>query len=171
MARITDFPPTLRASTEHPDVVYTRADDYYAVQGSKGEKGAKGTEARGAQSGAAVMSLNEGAITVHQGKPTATRSVGNHVSAVYARDSALAVPTGQVFVRFATSVQAESRREQLRKVGYEIAQMVSYAPNAAWLKSAQDDVADALNNIPKLEAMESVENVEPQLLTPRSLRA
>jgi hypothetical protein len=75
-----------------------------------------------------------------------------------------AVPTGQVFIRFAEGIKAEERRQEINQAGYEIVQSLSYAPQAAWLRARSDDIADALAEISKLEQLPDVENVEPQML-------
>ena len=85
-------------------------------------------------------------------------------------DGGLALPTGQVFIRFKEGVQVEEHAEKIRNAGYEIAQSVSYAPHAAWLRPNSGDVADGLAKIPALEKIPDVENVEPQMLRPRANR-
>jgi len=161
MSRLTDFPPQLRASTEHPDVVYTRADGYYAVHG--------GT--RGPRSSKAVLTLNDGEIAIYKGQPKRGETNATAVYSPSSGGSALNVPTGQVFVRFASDVDVATQRDSLESAGFTIAQILSYAPNGAWLKHKDGDVAAALNAIPKLEKLDRVENVEPQLISPRALRS
>jgi hypothetical protein len=158
MSRLSDFPLTLRASTEHPEIVYTRAKGYYASRGTAVNAGDD-----------AMLSLNDGdgQITVFKGEP---KRDGGQISAVYNAGATLAVPTGLVFVRFAASVDAESQRAALKRAGYAIDEVPSYAPNAAWVRDAGDDAAAALTGIDNLEKLAHVENVEPQLLMPRALR-
>jgi hypothetical protein len=154
MSRLSEFPPRLRASTEHSEVIYVRAKEYYAV--------------RNCPPGAPrVFSINDGEYSVIKGQP---KRDDESVSAVYEFGATLAVPTGRVFVRFAIGVDASRRKSQLLQVGYDIDQLLSYAPNAAWLRDADDDAAVALSRVEELERLDDVENVEPQLLTPRSLR-
>lgn len=160
MSSLSDFPPRLRASTEHPDVVYTRAQDYYAV------RDASRTQVR-----SAVLKLDDDGevIVVLKGQP---KGDAENVSAVYrSANGALVVPTGQVFIRFNDEVSVETQAEELRRLGYVIAQSLAYAPNAAWLRHLNDDIAAALSNLHTLEALPCVENVEPQLLSQRALRA
>ncbi len=160
MSHLTDFHKKLRASTEHSNVVYTRSDGYYAVHGGSS----------GPRSSKAVQTLNDGEIAIYKGQPKRSET---NITAVYSPSSggsALNVPTGQVFVRFASDVDVATQHDSLESAGFTIAQTLSYAPNAAWLKHKDGDVAAALNAIPKLEKLDGVENVEPQLISPRSLR-
>ncbi len=76
----------------------------------------------------------------------------------------MAVPTGQVFIRFADGVNVEERREEIETAGYKIAQKLDYAPNAAWLRASSGSIAEALSGIDKLQKLKDVENVEPQML-------
>jgi hypothetical protein len=81
-----------------------------------------------------------------------------------------AVPTGRVFVRFASSVNATARRNQIRSAGYHIVQELPYAPQAAWVEANSGDVQDSLRNLDKLKKLDDVENVEPQMLMPAARR-
>jgi hypothetical protein len=155
MAGLSEFPKRLRASTQKPDVVYVRDDEHYAVHGQP----AKG---RGV-----VMAEGESGIAVFEGQP---KSLSKNMTAVYRNDAALAVPTGRVFVRFAEGVEAGDRLKTIEQAGYCIEQQLSYAPNAAWLSNPDGDIACALSHIEQLEQLPDVENVEPQLLTPRALK-
>lgn len=154
MSRLSDFPERLRASTEHPDVIYVRARGYYAVRDC-------------GPGDAVVFALNDGEYGVVKGRP---RRGDARVSAVYEHGAVLAVPTGRVFVRFAAGVDASLRERELRRAGYAIDQVPAYAPNAAWLCDASGDAAAALSKLGALERLAGVENVEPQLLMPRSHR-
>lgn len=160
MSRLSDFPPKLRASTDHPEIVYARVKGYYAWHGEAGA-GDLGNDA--------VFSLNDGQITVFKGEPK-REDDADRISAVYSAGASLAVPTGLIFVRFANDVNVESQREALKQAGYAIDEIPSYAPNAAWLRDDDGDIAAALTHIGPLEKLTHVENVEPQLLTPRALR-
>jgi hypothetical protein len=76
----------------------------------------------------------------------------------------LAVPTGLVLIRFADNIIAVDQKQALQRIGYIIDQELAYVPYALWLKSADGNIAFALNNVSLLEAQPHVENVEPQLL-------
>lgn len=159
MSNLSDYPQRLRASTANPEVVYTRVKGYYA------QHDAGATLAR-----SAVLKLDNGAdtIAVIEGKP---QEGDQKISAVYKSASgAFAVPTGQVFVRFNDDVSVKTQQDELRKLGYVSAESLSCAPNAAWLRHEKGDIASALDNIEALEKLSRVENVEPQLLSPRSFR-
>jgi hypothetical protein len=160
MSRLSDFPPKLRASTDHSETVYARAKDYYAWHGESGA-GKPGDDV--------VFSLNDGQITVFKGEPK-RNDADDRIGAVYNAGASLAVPTGLVFVRFSGGLNADSQREALKQAGYAIDEIPSYAPNAAWVRDVGGDIAAALTRIGALEKLAHVENVEPQLLMPRALR-
>jgi hypothetical protein len=76
----------------------------------------------------------------------------------------LAVPTARAFVRFVEG-DAPSRHEaELAAAGYELEEVPSYAPQAAWVRAAGGRVTDALQHLERLERLPGVESVEPQLL-------
>lgn len=155
MAGLSVFPKQLRASTQHPDIVYVRDDDHYAIHG------------RPAKERAVVMTEGESGIAIYQGHP---KDLNKNMTAVYRNDSALAVPTGRVLVRFTEGEDASAHAQIMAKAGYRIEQQLSYAPNAAWLCNCEDDIAEALCHIEELEKIPNIENVEPQLLSPRALK-
>jgi len=164
---LADFPQRLKRSTQTPDLVYVRATDFYAV---------RGTPARAARD-VPVLTVNADngeSIRVYRGVPKQTRASSGlpSVTPVYSLPSteSVVIPTGRVFVRFVEAIKAETKVAELKKAGYKIVQTLAYAPNAAWLEATNDDVALALNNLEKLEALADVENVEPQLLAPRALK-
>ncbi len=81
-----------------------------------------------------------------------------------------AVPTGMVFVRFAEGTKASSRQSAFEAAGYVIHEQLSWAPQAAWLKSATGRIADSLARIPDLQAIEGIKHIEPQMLQPAAKR-
>jgi hypothetical protein len=164
----SEYPQQIRFGTEQSAVLYSRKPGYYAVHYKQ-----PGTVAPGA-----VLQLNDGAIAVFQGEPdepenairlTSTTGTLGPIYTLQA-DGTLAVPTGLVFIRFVEGVEVESHREAIKQAGYEIAQSLSYAPHAAWLRAQSGNILDALVGISKLEAIPNVENVEPQMLMERVQR-
>ncbi|HAX76967.1 MAG TPA: hypothetical protein DCY88_14295 [Cyanobacteria bacterium UBA11372] len=161
----SEYPQQIRARTDRSAVLYRRHRGYYAVHYNEPSKVAPG----------AVLQLNDGAIAVFSGEPDNTirlTSSQGTIGPIYTlqSDGSLAVPTGMVFIRFAENVDVESHREAIERAGYEIAQSLSYAPHAAWLRAQSGKISDALMGISKLEAIPNVENVEPQMLMARVLR-
>ncbi len=155
----SEYPQQIRAGTERSAVLYRRQPGYYAVHYKE-----PGAIARGA-----VLQLNDGAIAVFPGEPdntTRLTSTQATIGPIYTLqpDGSLAVPTGMVFIRFAEKVDVESHREAIEQAGYQIAQTLSYAPHAAWVRAQSGKISDALTGISKLEAIPNVENVEPQML-------
>ncbi len=160
--RFSNFPYQLYADSAHPDSVYRRVAGYYAVQG----------RSRGQPAPGAVMVLEGGAIAVYRGDPETAAGSGETLTPVYRLEPAgpLAVPTGLVWIRFADTVLAETRREALAAMGYELAEVAEYAPNAAWLRAHSGSVAEALFGIARLAALPEVEWVAPQMLMERAAR-
>ena len=161
----SEYPQQIRAGTDRSAVLYQRQPGYYAVHYNEPREIARG----------AVLQLNDGAIAVFSGEPentTRLTSSQGTIGPIYTlqTDGSLAVPTGMVFIRFAEKVDVESHREAIEQAGYEIAQSLSYAPHAAWLRAQSGKISDALMGISKLEAIPDVENVEPQMLMARVLR-
>jgi hypothetical protein len=148
----------LRPSTA---VSYTRKSGYYAIHYNNRPK---------TIAPEAILQLNDGAIAVFPGEPNQLEQ--NKLSPIYTMqpNDSLAVPTGLVFIRFAEGVDVESQREEINRAGYEVAQILSYAPHSAWLRAQSGNIADAIARIPQLEAIPKVENIEPQMLMERGLR-
>ena len=159
------YPQRVHASTAHSTSVYVRLPSHYAVHDRPLDVPAPG----------AVLLLNAGTIAVFAGEPDTTGDLAGSVTLSPAYqlqpDGALAVPTGQVFVRFAEGVAAETRREELARAGYEVVQLLAYAPQAAWVRARSGGIAEALTGIPALEALADVENVEPQMLMKSTQRS
>lgn len=164
----SEYPQQIRAGTDKSAVSYRRKSGYYAVHYQQ-----PGTVAPGA-----VLQLNDGAIAVFSGEPDEPQnalqlaSTPGTLSPIYTLQSnnLLVVPTGLVFIRFAEGVKVESRQDAIAQAGYEVAESLSYAPQAAWLKARSGKMVDALTGISQLEALPDVENVEPQMLMERALR-
>lgn len=154
----SEYPQQIRVGNQSA-VLYNRQLGYYAVHYNQ-----PGTEALGA-----VLQLNDGAIAVFQGEPDQPKT--DTLSPIYALqpDGSLAVPTGLVFIRFVEGVDVESHREAIKQAGY-VAQSLSYAPHAAWLRAQSGKILDAIVGISRLEAIPDVENVEPQMLMARVQR-
>jgi len=159
MSTLSDYPLRLCASTEHPEVIYTRARGYHAVKGAPGALTRRAT---------LMLEGDDGTYAVMEGEP---RLVRKDISAVYQGSGGLlVVPTGRVFVRLDDDMLLEAHAEAFRKLGYVIFQALPYAPNAGWLEREDGDVAAALHNIGALEKLPHVRNVEPQLLAFRAYR-
>jgi len=149
-----DYPEELAASSESGAPAYHLTSGYYAVHGEP-----EPSEA------APVFTIDEGPISVMRGEPD-ENAARTKLGAVYSlhRGGSLAVPTGQVLIRFVKGVAVVDRERQIKDAGYEIEQKLDYAPNTAWLRSRSKKIADALNGISALRKIPDVENVEPQML-------
>jgi hypothetical protein len=121
----------------------------------------------------AVAVMDEEAIAVFSGTPTERNaSTNGTVTPVYALESggSIAIPTGQIFIRFAETIPAASRQDAIAAAGYEIVEIPEYAPYTVWVRSSSGDIAASLEGVSCLRAMAGVENVEPQMLMQRRLK-
>ena len=124
--------------------------------------------------GPPLVSLDGGAISVRPVETDAGPGPEQAaVGPVYRRvpGGGIAVPTGRVLVRFAEGDSPEHHREGIVEAGYEIDQVLAYAPHAAWVRARSGRIPDALARLPSLEALPGVEHVEPQMVSPASPRA
>ena len=156
-------PRDIHAGAEHSSAHYVRKPDYYAIH----------DQPQGVAAAGAAALLDDGAIAVFQGQPdTATVSATGRLGPVYALQPGdlLAVPTGLIFVRFPTGTSAASRAKQIAQAGYELVEIPSYAPQAAWVRARTGQIADSLANITALDQLPDVENIEPQMLMERHAR-
>lgn len=164
----SEYPQQIRSGKHKSAALYSRESGYYAVHYKE-----PGTADPGA-----ILQLNEGAIAVFPGEPDEPENVlqlastTGTVGPIYTLQpgGSFAVPTGLVFIRFAEGVEVDSQHEAIQNAGYEVAQSLSYAPTAAWLRAPSGSLLEALKGIPRLEAIPHVEAVEPQMLmqsTPR----
>ena len=82
----------------------------------------------------------------------------------------IATPTGRVLVRFADAAALDKRRKDIETAGYTVEEVLSYAPQAAWVRAASGDAGESLARLGKLEAIGGIEEVEPQMLRARALK-
>ena len=157
------YPEAVTVSNAHA-VVYVLATGYYAVHFKE--------SARIAPASAVQILGNE--IAIFQGSPDSQKrfSQAATITAVYMLEpsGSMAVPTGQVMIRFPEGIAIESQESVIREAGYEIAQTLFYAPHTAWLKARSGEVADALCWISRLKGIDRVEHVEPQMVLGRSMK-
>jgi hypothetical protein len=120
----------------------------------------------------AVLVFEPEGIAILQGNPPSPLAPKQAISPVYGpkEGGGLAVPTGQVFIRFKESETAAAHRTELEQEGFTIIEELDYAPQAAWLRARSGSIAEALGGVPRLLSMAAVEAVEPQLLMERSQR-
>jgi hypothetical protein len=153
------FPESLPASVENPAFKYRLVPAQFAVHGSDSAvDSADATLHFPAENIAVHSSANRARVKVER-----TQSVGP----VYESSpgGSLAVPTGSILVRFATPAKLEDKASQLKAAGYCIEQVLSYAPNAGWVKAQDGTIATSLKGIAKLAAIPGVEEVAPQMLS------
>jgi hypothetical protein len=158
---VTAYPSQLRVGSGSEKVVLVLRPDLHSVRHAAG---------RAPKAAIAWLDEGAGAYGVFAGGPAA-RAAGDE-GPVYStgEDGPLAVPTGRVFVRLSEGLRAEDHRSQFGAAGFEIEQVPSYAPDAAWLRPREGGVAAALNGLHELERLAGVVHVEPQLLRERAAR-
>ena len=164
----SEYPHQIRSGTHPSAALYSRESGYYAVHYKQ-----PGTAAPGA-----ILQLNEGAIAVFPGEPDEPEnalqltSTTGTVGPIYTLQpgGSFAIPTGLVFIRFAPGVEVDTQHDAIQNAGYEVAQSLSYAPNAAWLRASSGSLLEALKGISQLELIPHVEAVEPQMLMPSTPR-
>lgn len=163
MDPLARFPRQLAASSKPEAAIYTSVPDRFAVHRHQGGEKPPGAE----------YVFDDGKIAIFKGDtpPSAAAGDGN-VSAVYtlAQGGSLAVPSGLVFIRLADGLDVNENTEAFADAGYEVAERLAYAPNAAWLQARSGDIADALNGLEELRKLSNVESVEPQMLMESVLR-
>ena len=153
----SEYPHQVPAGTERSSSIYELSTGFYALHGRQ-----PGTPAPGAD-----YLFNDGRIAVFQGAPDkAAAEAPEELGPVYTLQpgGSPAVPTGLVFIRLRDGVPIDGGEAEIKKAGYEIAERVEYASNAAWLRARSGNIADALKGIESLNSIPEVENVEPQML-------
>ena len=167
---LQNYPSEVRGTTKSASIVYTRLPNHYAVHRQQSDP---------PLAKKAVATLNEGEklIEVFREDGNEIRqlreSTPQHdISPVYSLQSGgtPAVPTGRVLIRAKEGELVEKLQQKVEQAGYQIVQILDYAPHAAWLQAASGEIADALTGIQRLEKIPELENVEPQMLMPRANR-
>ncbi|WP_416674302.1 hypothetical protein [Egbenema bharatensis] len=158
-----NYPHRVRFSTERPDVFYERSNAY-ALHYSQPDSAPR--EADHILEDGTIAIFPRETVLCHHSPDTA-------ISPVYtlAPGQVLAVPTGRLFVRFTQDTIATDHAPALQAAGYAIESSSTYAPHTAWVQARSGDIAEALSNIPQLEAIAAIENVEPQMIVERQLKS
>jgi hypothetical protein len=109
-----------------------------------------------------VVAVHDAEVAV---KPLRDARDARSVGPVYRRSGgSLAVPTGRVFVRLGEGESVRTRTSELEAAGFQVEEVPSYAPHAAWVRPASGRIADALGSLDRLRRLPGVEHVEPQLV-------
>jgi hypothetical protein len=147
-----ESPATLPVQTGEKTVVLDRADDLVAVHGGAGPP-------------QPLLSLEDGRVTVHRTTDVAASDLpAEAVGPVYRTGprAGPAVPTGRVLVRYGAGDRIDRHRAELAAAGYELEEVLGYAPQAGWVRGPR--ISDALRGLERLAALDGVKHVEPQLL-------
>lgn len=70
----------------------------------------------------------------------------------------------RAFVRFADTERAAEHTNAIEAAGFVVDEVLSYAPQAAWVRSESGEISDAVDRLDDLAAIEGVEHVEAQFL-------
>ncbi len=120
-----------------------------------------------AQGAKELFRVQGGALVVIEAQATGAPAGGDDLPVYRVGERGpLAVATGQVHVRLGAGASLRARDAELRAMGFEIAQVPSWAPHSGLLRALGGGVAAALRGIEALRALDGVEAVEPELLTP-----
>lgn len=150
---VESAPGVLRVRTGRGESIYELAPDLVAIHGV--EPGPH-----------AVAAFENEGVTVEKAERLSEPLAGERLGPVYLQPGgALVVPTGRAFVRFAEGERPDRHTDDLRAAGFELEEVPSYAPHAAWVRPAGGGVVEGLQLLERLERLPGVESVEPQLLT------
>src|SRR5262249_20165464 len=121
--KFTEFPKVIRASSAKPAHEYRMVETHFAVHGHPARDGATGSI------GAQTTIYPKDRFSDLGIKPS-------DASPVYSltEGGTHAVPTGKVFVRLAEDGKLADHADRFRAAGYAIDQVLSYSPNAGWLR-------------------------------------
>lgn len=81
------------------------------------------------------------------------------------------VPTGRIFVRLRKKINMQEKAEALKDMQFRIIDIPKYAPYSGWVEHLSGKTDKALSEISQIKNLEDVENIEPQMLSVRSLKA
>jgi hypothetical protein len=156
------YPNRVSAGTHPSGSGFSLKRGYYATHRANADA-AQGSE----------VVFEDGAIAVFKGEPPQSRDLQSSIGPVYelGPGGSLAVPTGLVFIRFRKGVDATSKKQEIELAGYQLKEVVPYAPNAAWLEAQSSSIADGLARLSRLADLPDAESVEPQMLMKGSTRS
>jgi hypothetical protein len=140
-------------STEHPELRYELAEDFIADP-----------------------TAPDPVTSIRPVPPrSATRETGSSaaVAPVYRRgaDGDLVVPTGRVLVRFDDKDDASDHEDDLKTAGYVVDQVLPYATNTAWVRTADRNITEALHGIDRLRKLPGIVALEPEMIGTSTKRA
>jgi hypothetical protein len=120
---------------------------------------------------APVLKLESEGISVGRAG-AATRALASELGPVYRHvpGGTLAVPTGRVLVRFGEDDLAVDHEADLGRAGFQVEEVLAYAPQAAWVRAKGGGVVDALRGLERLAALTGLQHLEPQLIAEQDKR-
>jgi hypothetical protein len=152
-------PVVLRVRTGRGESAYQLAPDLVALHGVE-----PGPDA--------VAAFEDEGVTVEEVERVSEPLAAERLGPVYRQPGgALVVPTGRAFVQFAQGERADRYADERRAAGFELEEVPSYAPHAAWVRPAGGGVVEGLQLLERLQRLPGVESVEPQLLSRAARRS
>jgi hypothetical protein len=153
-----EFPEEVRHSTAQSHLAYRRLPDAFAIHGPVPASLRDAISAVVDEGAISVLRLGADSELVPAERTTPVYSLGP--------GGTPAVPTGRLLVRFASGDRAVAHQVAVERAGYRITQTLPHAPEAAWVESADGNLAHALAGVSRLESLPGVVNVEPQMIAP-----
>jgi hypothetical protein len=157
-ALLTAAPRSLTLDTPAGSARYELVDDLIASHGVDHDP-------------APVLKLESEGISVGR-TGAAKTALASELGPVYRHvpGGKLAVPTGRVLVRFGEGDLAVDHEADLGRAGFEVEEVLSYAPHAAWVRPKGGGVVDALRGLERLAALTGLHHLEPQLIAEQQKR-
>jgi hypothetical protein len=155
---MSNFPLEVYVATSSRPTRYTLAEDYFVVSG----------EDVGDADLSVEFHIEDGDLMVCRmpTEPTSLATFSSPAGPVYRlkEHGSLAIPTGRVFVRFSEHTKFENHRMDIKRYGFKVDQILSYAPHAGWVKPNSGEIAEALSRFEELKQIPGVAAVEPQMI-------
>jgi hypothetical protein len=162
--RFASYPRRISAVLEHPESVYTMVDGYFAVRGPLTS-----------HHPLSLVATLEDDLALYRGTPPDAVLSDQRLTVipVYAlsSDGPLAVPTGNIFLRYEESVDITTQREAIERAGYALPDALPYAPYSGWVRRSDGRIDEALAHMDALFRLPGIANVEPQMVSKRVLRS
>lgn len=80
------------------------------------------------------------------------------------------VPTGRIFIRLRKNMNMQEMAVALKALQLKIIDIPKYAPHSGWVEHLSGKTDKTLSEINQIKNLKDVENIEPQMLSVRSLK-
>lgn len=163
MSRFKGYPRTVKSLSTNGNQEWTIVDELYARRDLPSERRLANEVQRVDQSTSIFQTCNDVAMSeeTEESQTPVYRS---------GKDGPVGVPTGLIFIRFGTDTPLQSRRDQLKELGYEIAKGAAVT-EGGWVRHNSGFCEASLSNSAKLHEIDGVCVVEPQFLMSRQSKS